>query len=197
MNRRAQRRENRIAALQFLYAWELNRPEVLADGLRAFFESPERVLPDSEEADPPTPLPPEKVGPDAEAVPEPVPMEPPAPTAASQVLEPDNPEGIRTWFSFGEELTIGTVGCIEEIDAVIRERAKNWDFNRIAKVDLSILRLALYELLHRPDIPPVVTINEAIELSKQFSGPDSRRFINGILDQVSLTLDRPLREAAE
>ncbi|MGJ3241355.1 MAG: transcription antitermination factor NusB [Opitutales bacterium] len=197
MSRRAQRRENRIAALQFLYAWELNRPEVLADNLRVFFESPERVLPDSEEADPPTPLPPEKVGPDEEAVPEALPMDPPTPTAASQVLEPNNAESIRTWFSFGEELALGTVENIGEIDAIIRERAKNWDFNRIAKVDLTILRLALYELLHRPDIPPVVTINEAIELSKQFSGPDSRRFINGILDQVSLTLDRPLREAAD
>ena len=124
-------------------------------------------------------------------------MEPPVPTAASQVLDPANAEGIRTWFGFGEELAVGTIACIDEIDPIIRERAKNWDFDRIAKVDLTILRLALYELLHRPDIPPVVTINEAIELAKQFSGPDSRRFVNGILDQVSLTLDRPLREAAE
>jgi N utilization substance protein B len=58
------------------------------------------------------------------------------------------------------------------------------------------LRLAIFELLHREDIPPVVSINEAIELAKTFGGPDSGRFVNGVLDRVKDDLTRPLREAA-
>lgn len=86
---------------------------------------------------------------------------------------------------------------IEAVDTEIKEHAANWTFARIAKVDLSVLRLAIYELLHRRDIPPIVSINEAIELGKIFSNPDSKRFINGILDQMKNKIDRPLRSAAE
>ena len=75
--------------------------------------------------------------------------------------------------------------------------ANNWKFERIAKVDLSILRLAIYELLYRNDIPPIVSINEAIDLSKVFSNPDSKRFINGILDKMKDRINRPLRKAAD
>jgi N utilization substance protein B len=57
-----------------------------------------------------------------------------------------------------------------------------------------VLRLGIYELLYRDDIPPVVSINEAIELAKEFGGPDSGRFVNGILDRVKDDLSRPLRE---
>jgi N utilization substance protein B len=64
-------------------------------------------------------------------------------------------------------------------------------------MDLSILRLAIFELQKRLDIPPIVSINEAIELSKEFSGPDSKRFINGILDKMKSTIQRPLRDATE
>jgi N utilization substance protein B len=84
---------------------------------------------------------------------------------------------------------------VVEVDEVIKVYAKNWDFKRIARVDLAILRLAIHEMLHRRDIPPVVSINEAIDLSKEFSNPDAKRFINGILDQFKLTLNRPLRDA--
>lgn len=101
----------------------------------------------------------------------------------------------REYYGFAEELIVGTIEKREEIDAVIAQYARNWDIRRIAKIDLSILRLALYEMMHRNDIPPVVTINEAIELSKLFSIEDAKRFINGILDQFKLTLHRPFREA--
>ena len=101
----------------------------------------------------------------------------------------------RDYFSFGEELIVGTLQHVEEIDKVIQSYTKNWDFSRVARVDLAILRLAIYEMLHRRDIPPIVSINEAIDLSKEFSIPDAKRFINGILDQFKLTLDRPLRTA--
>ena len=83
-----------------------------------------------------------------------------------------------------------------EIDSRINRFVTNWDFSRIATVDLSILRLATCELLYRDDIPPIVTINEAIEVSKLFSGESSKGFINGILDRVKNTLSRSLRTAS-
>ena len=103
----------------------------------------------------------------------------------------------REHYAFAEELVQGTLDHQAEIDELIKKNAINWAFNRIARVDLAILRLGIYELLHRRDIPPVVTINEAIELGKSFSNPDSRRFLNGILDKVKDSLNRPARTAAE
>lgn len=102
----------------------------------------------------------------------------------------------RDYYAFGEELIYGAIKDIEAVDEIIRRYTRNWDFKRIAKIDLAILRLAIFEMLRRRDIPPIVTINEAIDLSKDFSNPDAKRFINGILDQYKLTLDRPLREPA-
>lgn len=102
----------------------------------------------------------------------------------------------RDYYSFAEDLVNGVIESRSKIDAVINEYAKNWDFRRIAKIDLSILRLAIYEMMFRNDIPPIVSINEAIELSKLFSIEDSKRFINGILDGYKLKLKRPLREAS-
>jgi N utilization substance protein B len=84
-----------------------------------------------------------------------------------------------------------------DVDAKIRSLAENWDFERIAKIDLAILRLAIFEMLFRKDIPPVVSINEAIDLSKLFSNADAKRFINGILDRLKGQLDRPARTAAD
>ncbi len=103
----------------------------------------------------------------------------------------------REYYAFAEELIQGALQHQAAIDELIKKNAHNWAFNRIARVDLAILRLGIYELLHRRDIPPVVTINEAIELGKAFSNPDSRRFLNGILDKVKDSLDRPSRTAAE
>jgi len=103
----------------------------------------------------------------------------------------------REYYSFAEELINGALEHQVKIDELIKNNAHNWAFNRIARVDLAILRLGIFELLHRRDIPPVVTINEAIELGKTFSNPDSRRFLNGMLDKVKDSLDRPSRTAAE
>jgi len=91
----------------------------------------------------------------------------------------------------------GVVANREEIDAQIRVLTQNWDFGRIAKIDLAILRIAMFEMLHRRDIPPVVSINEAIDISKQFSNSDSKRFINGILDHLKGQLGRDARRASE
>ncbi len=142
----SQRRENRIATIQFLYQWELNKPEELNDAVATFLE---------------------------------------------------NRDHNRDYYAFAEELIHGVIQKIEALDQEIVELAENWDFKRIAKVDLSILRLAIYELLHRSDIPPIVTINEAIDLGKDFSNPDSKRFINGLLDRIKNKIDRPLRKAAD
>jgi len=75
-----------------------------------------------------------------------------------------------------------------EIDGFIRKYAVNWDFDRIAIIDRLILRMAICEFLHFWDIPPKVTIDEAIELSKSYSTEQSSRFVNGILDSVLLDL---------
>lgn len=94
-------------------------------------------------------------------------------------------EADKTPLDFVERCVKGTVNYCEQIDAIIRKKADNWSFNRIAKTDLAILRLAIYELLFCKDTPSAVVINEAIELSKLYSSVDAKRFINGILDQVS------------
>ena len=109
----------------------------------------------------------------------------------------ENQEEERVYYSFAEELINGTIQNIETIDREIASHASNWTFERIAKVDLAILRLAIFELLYRTDIPPIVTINEAIELSKIFSNLDSKRFINGILDKMKNKITRPLRKALD
>ncbi len=140
----AQRRDGRVAALQYLYAWSINPPTNLADDLRVFFEDVEHP---------------------------------------------------REHYAFGEELIQGVIQHAAEIDARIRSLAHNWEFERIAKIDLAILRLAMFEMIHRRDIPPVVSINEAIDLSKQFSNADAKRFINGILDRLKDQIGRDARKA--
>lgn len=137
------RHDNRITVVQFLYMWNINPSNKLADDLYRFFN------------------------------------------------EQEHPRG---YYSFAEELIHGILEKQEEIDDIIREHTKNWQFDRIAKIDLAILRLAIYEMLYRKDVPPVVAINEAIELSKIFSNYDAKRFINGILDKFKLRLQRPLRQ---
>ncbi len=98
--------------------------------------------------------------------------------------------------AFAQPLIDGMVAHLPEIDERIAKYCDNYEFRRIAPVDRNVLRLAIFEMLHRDDIPPVVSINEAIELAKTFGGPDSGRFVNGILDRVKGDLSRPLREAS-
>lgn len=108
----------------------------------------------------------------------------------------DGLEKPREQYAFGEQLIHGTIEHVGEIDTKIRGLAQNWEFDRIAKIDLAILRLAIFEMLYRRDIPPIVSINEAIDLSKQFSNADAKRFINGILDRLKGDLGRDARKAA-
>lgn len=83
-----------------------------------------------------------------------------------------------------KEIGAGTIANLETIDKKIVELSVDWPINRIAKVDLAILRLALYEIIYRDDIPKEVSINEAVELAKKYSTDDSAPFINGILGKV-------------
>lgn len=86
---------------------------------------------------------------------------------------------------FSDRLYEGVCAHLDEIDAVIGEHAKDWSIARIAKVDLSILRIAVYEILYEDSIPIGATVNEAVELGKEFGGEKSAGFINGILGSVA------------
>ena len=94
----------------------------------------------------------------------------------------DYPEDLR---EFSERLVEGVAEHREEIDRLIGKHAKNWRLSRIDRVDRNIMRAAIFELAHCPDIPPKVAINEAIELSKKFGSEKSSSFINGILDKIA------------
>jgi N utilization substance protein B len=96
---------------------------------------------------------------------------------------------------FAEDLVRGVLANREQIDKRLQGYAENWALHRMSGVDRNLMRLALYELLYREDIPPVVTINEAVDIAKAFSGEDSGRFVNGILDRARKDLTRPARTA--
>jgi len=85
---------------------------------------------------------------------------------------------------FLERLVLGVTEHRSEIDELIERFSENWRLERMAVIDRTILRLAIFELLYCEDIPPKVTLNEAIELGKRFGSEDSGRFINGILDRI-------------
>jgi transcription antitermination factor NusB len=93
--------------------------------------------------------------------------------------------------SFAKELILGYWEQRQPIDQKIEEVAKNWQLRRMAAIDRNILRLATYELLYRDDIPPLVTINEAIDIAKKFSTKNSGPFVNGILDNIRLKAAPP------
>jgi N utilization substance protein B len=104
----------------------------------------------------------------------------------------EEPQNVR---EFADKLLRGALEKMPEVDAKVRSLADNWDFERLAVVDRNILRLAVYEMLFRDDIPPVVSINEAIEIAKKFSTAESGKFVNGLLDRAKKELLRPARQA--
>jgi len=89
---------------------------------------------------------------------------------------------------FSSHLIEGACDKKEEIDSLISSCSDNWSLARMSRVDRNILRMAVYELLYCPDIPPKVTLNEAIDLGKMYGSENSGSFINGILDAVYLKL---------
>jgi N utilization substance protein B len=160
------RREARERAVQFLFQYDLNPPGNLDEALDQFWDS-QRIAALAEEKAPST------WG-------EKVQLPPPSAEEAA----------IRV---FAEPLIRGTLEHRNAIDEEIKRCAKNWDLHRMAAVDRNILRLAIYEMLHREDIPPVVSINEAVDIAKKFSTSDSGKFVNGILDKIKGELMRPAR----
>lgn len=87
--------------------------------------------------------------------------------------------------AFAEELVKGTFKYLTKINDLIVQCAKNWSVERMAVVDRNVLRIAVYEILYRMDIPTSVTINEAIEIAKKYGTDESGAFVNGILDSVA------------
>ena len=87
-------------------------------------------------------------------------------------------------YEFARKLVVQTITHTDDIDNVIKEKVTNWDFKRIAVLDRLILRMGICELLYFKEIPPKVSMNEAIELAKLFSTQRSGQFVNGVLDAV-------------
>ena len=87
-------------------------------------------------------------------------------------------------FEFARSLILKVVETSKELDQMIKDRVKNWEFNRLAVIDKVILRIGICELLYFEDIPPKVSINEAIEIARTYSTEKSDKFVNGVLDSV-------------
>ena len=85
---------------------------------------------------------------------------------------------------FARHIVQGTLENIEEIDERIKRQLEHWDFDRLGRVDLSILRISIFSIMYQNDIPASVTIDEAIDLAKRYSSEESYRFVNGVLDGV-------------
>ncbi len=160
------RREARERAVQFLFQHDLNPPENLQAALDHFWNSQRTSAIADEKGD-------AKWGQKTEL--------PPLSTEETALRV------------FADPLIRGTLEHRDQLDAEIMKHAKNWDLHRMAVVDRNILRLAIYEMQHRDDIPPVVSINEAVDIAKKFSTDDSGKFVNGILDKVKGELMRPAR----
>lgn len=95
--------------------------------------------------------------------------------------EPEVDEALK---NFTNELVIGVAEHLLDIDAKISHYATNWELERMAVIDRNILRISCFELMCRQDIPPKVSINEAVELAKKYSGSEAGKFVNAILDKV-------------
>jgi len=160
------RREARERAVQFLFQHDLNPPDDLEAALDQFWQSQRAAA----------------IAEDKGAATWGQTVELPPPTAEEAAVR-----------LFADPLIRGVVEHRDEADAIIKKHAKNWELHRIAAEDRNILRLAIYEMRHRDDIPPVVSINEAVDIAKKFSTHDSGKFVNGILDKVKGELMRPAR----
>lgn len=164
------RRVAREKALQFLFQHEVNPTESLVRELDAFWAEQWQVMREERGE------------------------KPPEEGAAEAVAGPTTDEAaIRT---FADGLVEGTLSRLSDIDAELSRVMINWSLHRLAAVDRNVLRMAVYEMRYRDDIPPVVTINEAIDIARKFSTADSGKFVNGILDRIKGELSRPAREPA-
>jgi transcription antitermination protein NusB len=164
------RRVARERAVQFLFQYELNPPEEIETAIELFWETQRLAGLEREHHQ-------ARWG-------EPLAIPPPTTEEA----------GIRV---FADALIRGILTHWATIDAEIKKYAQNWNLERMAVVDRNVIRLATYEMLYRPDIPPIVSINEAVDIAKKYSTQDSGRFVNGVLDQIRSELLRPARTASD
>ncbi|MBI9105544.1 MAG: transcription antitermination factor NusB [Spirochaetales bacterium] len=88
---------------------------------------------------------------------------------------------------FARLLAAGTIENIDIVDETIKDNLVNWKFNRLSRVDLSILRISVYSLLFRDEIPRKVTIDEAVDIAKSYGSDESYKFVNGVLDSIRKT----------
>ncbi len=160
------RREARERAVQFLFQHDLNPPENLEAELGLFWNTQRTTALEDEKA--------------------------PSVWGPRPALPPPTTEEAEARL-FADPLIRGVLEQRDQIDEHIKKHTRNWDFHRIAAVDRNIMRLAIYEMLNREDIPPIVSINEAVDIAKKFSTEDSGKFVNGILDKVKGELMRPAR----
>ena len=161
-----QRREARERAVQFLFQHDLNPSDNLDAALDHFWDSQRgpAILEEKASA---------TWGQKTEL---------PPPTVAEAATR-----------NFADQLIRGVLERRTELDQRIVQFAQNWDLQRMAVVDRNVLRLAIYEMYFRQDIPPIVSINEAVDIAKKFSTEDSGKFVNGILDKIKGELMRPAR----
>jgi transcription antitermination protein NusB len=161
-----QRREARERAVQFLFQYDMNPSSNLDEALNHFWESQQAPAIAEEKA---------------------------SATWGQKIELPPPTEEEASLRVFSDKLIRGTLEHREELDERIQKHAQNWDLRRMAIVDRNILRLAIYEMLYREDIPPIVSINEAVDIAKKFSTQDSGKFVNGLLDKIKGEILRPAR----
>lgn len=101
-----------------------------------------------------------------------------------QTFREEQPEVYSRVREFAEALVLGVEAKRTVIDEAIKARSKNWSLARMPRVDLNVMRMAVYELMFRADIPKKVTINEAIEIVRRYGDKESPAFVNGILDEI-------------
>jgi transcription antitermination protein NusB len=163
------RREARERAVQFLFQHDLNPPPDIEAALNSFWDNTRLNLH----------------------------LETLGPTWGEAVVVPPPTAEEAATRLFADDLVRGVLQHRPALDDLIKRHAKNWDLHRIAAVDRNIMRLAIYEMQHREDIPPVVSINEAVDIAKKFSTADSGKFVNGILDKIKADILRPARTAKD
>ena len=165
----ASRRKSRILAFQAIYAWDItgNVPGGCVPGGNVPGDNVpvENVPVDSVDETP------AGVKPGKE----------PKSTEDRTSDEPEMPD-------FTRLLVSGTIENIKIIDDTISKHLENWDFSRVKKVDLAVLRISVYALIFQNDTAPSIIINEAISISKEYGTDDSYRFVNGVLDAIRKTL---------
>ncbi len=175
------RSQARALAFQILYSLEFTNIHTLGDLRQAFVSAPRVKVtysePELEDLD----ITPESEE-DSRVF---LPNVDSLPAHENDTVEDTNENVIPTGFAW--ELVDGVWSHVDEIDSTIKEYAKNWKINRLGRIELTVLRIALFEMLYRDDIPAKVSITEALELTNQFAEFKARSFINGLLDAVHKT----------